>query len=79
MAVTAAVSPRSSPQSSKGRLEVRIVLELIERERVTQFVGVPTQSWDLLECPDFERRDTSSQLNVVVGGAPAPCPSSNCA
>ncbi len=47
-------------------------LELIERERVTQFVGVPTQSWDLLECPDFARRDTSSLLNVGGGGAPAP-------
>ena len=47
-------------------------LELIERERVTQFVGVPTQSWDLLECPEFERRDTSSLLNVGGGGAPAP-------
>lgn len=47
-------------------------LELIERERVTQFVGVPTQSWDLLECPDFASRDTSSLLSVGGGGAPAP-------
>jgi long-chain acyl-CoA synthetase len=47
-------------------------LELIERERVTQFVGVPTQSWDLLECPDFARRDTSSLTSVGGGGAPAP-------
>jgi long-chain acyl-CoA synthetase len=47
-------------------------LELIERERVTQFVGVPTQSWDLLECPDFARRDTSSLVAVGGGGAPAP-------
>jgi len=47
-------------------------LELIERERVTHFVGVPTQSWDLLECPDFARRDTSSLVNVGGGGAPAP-------
>ena len=47
-------------------------LELIERERVTQFVGVPTQSWDLLECPDFPRRDTSSLVSVGGGGAPAP-------
>jgi long-chain acyl-CoA synthetase len=47
-------------------------LELIERERVTQFVGVPTQSWDLIECPDFVRRDTSSLLSVGGGGAPAP-------
>jgi long-chain acyl-CoA synthetase len=47
-------------------------LELIERERVTNFVGVPTQSWDLLECPDFARRDTASLVSVGGGGAPAP-------
>ena len=28
-------------------------LELIEREQVTNFVGVPTQSFDLLESPRF--------------------------
>jgi long-chain acyl-CoA synthetase len=47
-------------------------LALIERERVTNFVGVPTQSWDLLECPDFAQRDTSSLVSVGGGGAPAP-------
>jgi long-chain acyl-CoA synthetase len=47
-------------------------LELIERERVTTFVGVPTMAWDLLESPDFARRDTSSLQNVGGGGAPAP-------
>lgn len=47
-------------------------LELIERERVTNFVGVPTQSWDLLECPEFASRDTTSLVSVGGGGAPAP-------
>ncbi|MBA2280248.1 MAG: AMP-binding protein [Acidimicrobiia bacterium] len=47
-------------------------LELIERERVTNFVGVPTQSWDLLECPRFSEFDTSSLVSVGGGGAPAP-------
>ncbi len=47
-------------------------LELIERERVTVFVGVPTMSFDLLESPDFASRDTSSLLSVGGGGAPAP-------
>jgi long-chain acyl-CoA synthetase len=47
-------------------------LELIERERVTAFVGVPTMSWDLLHSPDFDRRDTSSLQSVGGGGAPAP-------
>ena len=47
-------------------------LQLIERERVTNFVGVPTQSWDLLECPQFGEYDTSSLVSVGGGGAPAP-------
>jgi len=47
-------------------------LELIERERVTIFVGVPTMSWDLLESPAFESSDTSSLQSVGGGGAPAP-------
>jgi long-chain acyl-CoA synthetase len=47
-------------------------LELIERERVTNFVGVPTQSWDLLESPRFGDFDTSSLVSVGGGGAPAP-------
>ncbi len=47
-------------------------LELIERERVTAFVGVPTQSWDLLESPHFAEHDTSSLRSIGGGGAPAP-------
>ncbi|MFI5034766.1 MAG: class I adenylate-forming enzyme family protein [Acidimicrobiales bacterium] len=47
-------------------------LQLIEKHRVTAFVGVPTQSWDLVECPNFDRYDTSSLGAVGGGGAPAP-------
>ncbi len=47
-------------------------LELIERHRVTSFVGVPTQSWDLMEDPHFDDYDTSSLTLVGGGGAPAP-------
>ncbi|HSB86231.1 MAG TPA: class I adenylate-forming enzyme family protein [Ilumatobacteraceae bacterium] len=47
-------------------------LELIERERVTNFVGVPTQSWDLVNSPRFAEFDTSSLRAVGGGGAPAP-------
>ncbi len=47
-------------------------LELIERERVTTFVGVPTQSHDLLESPTFASTDTSSLQSVGGGGAAAP-------
>lgn len=47
-------------------------LELIEREQVTNFVGVPTMSWDLLEAETFDQRDTSSLKSVGGGGAPMP-------
>jgi steroid-24-oyl-CoA synthetase len=47
-------------------------LELIERERVTNFVGVPTQSWDLLQSPRFAEFDTSSLVSVGGGGGAAP-------
>ena len=47
-------------------------LELIERERVTTFIGVPTQSWDLVNSPRFGDFDTSSLRGVGGGGAPAP-------
>ncbi len=47
-------------------------LELIEREAVTNFVGVPTQNFDLLNSPEFDRFDTSSLRSVGGGGAPAP-------
>ena len=55
-----------------NRWEPTRALELIERHRVTAFVGVPTQSWDLIESPDFATYDTSSLTYVGGGGAPAP-------
>lgn len=47
-------------------------LQMIEKYKVTSFVGVPTQSWDLLECPSFSKYDTSSLSSIGGGGAPAP-------
>jgi long-chain acyl-CoA synthetase len=46
-------------------------LELIERERLTQFGGVPSMAWQVLESPDFKKRDTSSVASISYGGAPA--------
>ena len=54
------------------RWEPERALELIERHRVTAFVGVPTQAWDLMESPSFSKYDTSSLASVGGGGAPAP-------
>jgi long-chain acyl-CoA synthetase len=44
-------------------------LELIERERVTNFSGVPTMSRELLMHPDWATRDTSSLKSMGGGGA----------
>ncbi len=45
-------------------------LELIEREGVTNFSGVPTMSRELLMHPDWDRRDTSTLAGMGGGGAP---------
>ncbi len=47
-------------------------LELIERERITSFGGVPAMAMQVLDHPDFATRDTSSVASVSYGGAPAP-------
>ncbi len=52
-------------------LEREKALALIEKHGVTNFVGVPTQSWDLIESPSFAKYDTSTLTSVGGGGAPA--------
>jgi long-chain acyl-CoA synthetase len=47
-------------------------LELIERERITTFGGVPAMVWQVLDSPRLATTDTSSVTNVGYGGAPAP-------
>ena len=47
-------------------------LELIERERITAFGGVPSMVWQVLQSPDFDKRDISSVQSIGYGGAPAP-------
>ena len=47
------------------------VVELIERERVTSFGGVPSIAWQVLEAANFGKHDLSSVLRIGYGGAPA--------
>src|SRR5690606_13923880 len=47
-------------------------LELIERERLTSFGGVPSMVWEVLESPNFDEHDLSSVQSIGYGGAPAP-------
>jgi acyl-CoA synthetase (AMP-forming)/AMP-acid ligase II len=47
-------------------------LELIERERIATFGGVPAMVMQVLDSPNFSKYDTSSVRGVSYGGAPAP-------
>ena len=47
-------------------------LRLIEAEKVTYFVGVPTMSLELMNHPDREKFDLSSMTDIAAGGAARP-------
>jgi acyl-CoA synthetase (AMP-forming)/AMP-acid ligase II len=47
-------------------------LRLIEKERVTYFVGVPTMSLELMNHPDRGNYDLSTLTDIAAGGAPRP-------
>jgi len=47
-------------------------LELIERERITIFGGVPAMVMQVIDSPSFASRDTSSVRSISYGGAPCP-------
>ena len=47
-------------------------LRLIEKEKVTYFVGVPTMSLELMSHPDHGKYDLSSMTDIAAGGAPRP-------
>jgi long-chain acyl-CoA synthetase len=47
-------------------------LELIEREHITVFGGVPAMVMQVIDSPNFASRDTSSVRSISYGGAPCP-------
>jgi long-chain acyl-CoA synthetase len=47
-------------------------LQLIEREKIGTFGGVPAMVMQVLDSPNFSKYDTSSIRGVSYGGAPAP-------
>ena len=53
------------------RWEPERAMQLIERERVTSFGGVPSMAWQVLEHPAFGRYDLSTVESIAYGGAPA--------
>ncbi|PSJ38921.1 class I adenylate-forming enzyme family protein [Allosphingosinicella deserti] len=47
-------------------------LRLIESEKVTYFVGVPTMSLELMQHPDRDKHDLSTLTDIAAGGAARP-------
>jgi acyl-CoA synthetase (AMP-forming)/AMP-acid ligase II len=47
-------------------------LRLIEKEKITYFVGVPTMSLELMNHPERHKYDLSSMTDITAGGAPRP-------
>ena len=56
------------------QFEPKLVLELIERERVTVFGAVPTMYQMLTQAPNWDEVDLSSLRFCTSGGAPLPVP-----
>ena len=49
-----------------------LALQIIEKEKVTNWSGVPTMVADVISHPSFNKYNTTSLLNVGSGGAPTP-------
>ena len=54
------------------RWDAAEALRLIEKERITYFVGVPTMSLELMNHPDRDNYDLSTLTDIAAGGAPRP-------
>jgi len=55
-----------------GRWDGSKALDLIEKERVSTFGGVPAMYWDMFGSPDMENRDLSSLMALSCGGTALP-------
>jgi len=56
------------------RFEPTAVLEAIQKEEATIFMGVPTMLKMLADLPEFEKARFPSLLYLIVGGEPMPLP-----
>ena len=56
------------------KFDPRKALELIEKEGVTIFMGVPTMLKMMAGLPEFDQADFSNLNYIIVGGEPMPIP-----
>ena len=54
------------------RWDVVEAMKLIEREKITYFVGVPLMSFEIATHPDHDKYDLSTCVSFAAGGAPRP-------
>ncbi|WP_298669129.1 class I adenylate-forming enzyme family protein [uncultured Sphingomonas sp.] len=47
-------------------------MRLIEKEKITYFVGVPLMSFEMLTHPNRHKYDLSTMTDIAAGGAPRP-------
>ena len=52
------------------RWDAEKALDVIEQERITGFNGVPVQSWEIVQSPNFDKKDLKSLQSMGGGGAP---------
>ena len=52
--------------------DVAEALQIIEREHITTFTGVPTMTMALMQSPLWEQTDTSSLFAIGAGGTASP-------
>lgn len=62
------------PQVILKQFDPKVVLETIERERITVCLLIPTMLNFVLNHPDFKKFDTSSLRRIFYGGGPMPLP-----
>ncbi|MCH7628187.1 MULTISPECIES: class I adenylate-forming enzyme family protein [Novosphingobium] len=55
-----------------AKWDVIKAMELIEREQISYFVGVPLMSFEIATHPDRDKYDLSSCVTFAAGGAPRP-------
>ena len=52
--------------------DAAVALQLIEKERISVFHGVPTMTWELMQAEQFAHTDLRSLRALQSGGAPRP-------
>ncbi|KAI8850044.1 AMP-dependent synthetase and ligase [Chytridium lagenaria] len=48
----------------------KVAMELIQKEKLSSFGGVPSMVWQFIEHPDVKKYDLSSVTSIFFGGAP---------